>query len=155
MSVALTGADTLSIGATAGVLRILNDFADGDVANLDFQNNLVEMKTGKNGNIIYAFNSTGKNVTMLIRVLLASSDDKFLNAQMNEYLNDPASYTLLEGEFIKRTGDGLGNVNNVVYRVNGGIVQKFPNAKDNVEGDTESSVAIYQLIFGNTARSIT
>ncbi len=154
MSVSLTGKDTLSIGATAGVLRIFADFADGDVATLDFPNNLLETKTGKNGNTIYALNSTGKVATLIIRVLRGSSDDKFLNAQMNEFLLDVAAYTLMEGEFIKRVGDGLGNVTNDVYRVSGGAVQKLPNAKDNVEGDTETSVTIWQIVFANTDRSI-
>ena len=149
MSVALTGKDTHLVGT-----RILTDLADGDVGNLDFPNNLVEAKTGKNGNTIYAFNSTGKVVTQTTRVLAGSADDKYFNAEMNRYLNDPPSYTLLDGEFIKRIGDGVGGVNNIIYRVEGGIVQKMPNTKDNVEGDTEQAVAIWQVIYANTDRSI-
>ena len=154
MSVALTGKDTVSIGPGLGFLRIFSDFADGDVINIDFPNNLVEAKTGKNGNTIYALNTTGKVATVTARVLRGSADDKFLNAQMNEYLLDPAAYSLLEGEFIKRIGDGQGNVNADVYRLSGGMVQKLPNARDNVEGDTETSVSIWQLIFANADRSI-
>ena len=154
MSVALTGKDTVSIGPGTGTLRIFSDFADGDVVNLDFPNNLVEAKTGKNGNTIYALNTTGKVATVTARVLRGSADDKFLNAQMNEYLLDPAAYYLLEGEFIKRIGDGLGNVSADVYRLSGGIVQKLPNARDNVEGDTETSVSIWQMVFANADRSI-
>lgn len=149
MSVALTGNDTTILQG-----RILNDLADGDAVNLDFPNNLVESKVGKNGNTIYAFNSTGKVVTVTIRTLAGSDDDKFLNAQMNEYINDVAAYILLEGEFIKRVGDGLGNVNNIVYKVEGGVVQKFPNAKENVEGDIEQSVSIWQILFANADRSV-
>ena len=153
--VSLTGNDTVAIGATGAALRIFADFGDGDTVNLDFPNNLVEAKTGKNGNTIYAFNATGQVVAVLIRVLRGSPDDKFLNAEMNLYLADPAAYPLLAGEFIKRIGDGAGNVINDVYKIAGGIVQKIPTVKENVEGDTEQAITIYQILFANTERSIT
>jgi hypothetical protein len=149
MSVALTGADTTLIGA-----RIFSDFADGDVVLLDFPNNLVEAKKGKNGNVIYALNSTGKQVTVTIRLLMGSADDKYMNSQLNLYLLDPPSYVLMEGEFIKRVGDGKGNVTNVIYKLNGGIVQKMPSGKENIEGDTTSAVSIWQMIFSNSDRAM-
>lgn len=152
--VSLTGKDTVALGATGAALRIFADFGDGDTVNLDFPNNLVESKTGKNGNTIYAFNATGQVVAMTIRVLRGSPDDKFLNAEMNLFLADPAAYPLLAGEFIKRIGDGTGAVVNDVYKVAGGVVQKIPTVKENVEGDTEQAITIYQILFANTERSI-
>jgi len=153
--VSLTGNDTVAIGATGAALRIFNDFGDGDTVNLDFPNNLVEAKTGKNGNTIYAFNATGQVVNATIRVLRGSPDDKYLNSEMNLYLKDPAAYPLLAGEFIKRIGDGTGAVINDVYKIGGGVVQKIPTVKENVEGDTEQSITIYIILFANTERSIT
>ena len=152
--VSLTGKDTLAIGATGAALRILADLADGDTANLDFPNNLVEAKNGKNGNVIYAFNATGKVATLMLRVLRGSPDDKYLNSEMNLFISDPAAYPLLAGEFIKRIGDGAGAVTNDVYKVDGGVVQKFPVVKENVEGDTEQSVTAFQVVFANTERSL-
>ena len=152
--VSLTGKDTVALGATGAALRIFADFGDGDTVNLDFPNNLVESKTGKNGNTIYAFNATGQVVAMTMRVLRGSPDDKFMNAEMNLFLADPAAYPLLAGEFIKRIGDGTGAVVNDVYKVAGGVVQKMPGAKENVEGDTEQAIAVYQILFANTERSI-
>ena len=152
--VSLTGKDTVSIGSTGAQLRIFTDFADGDTVDIEFPNNLVESKTGKNGNTIYAFNSTGQVATMKIRVLRGSSDDKYLNGEMNLFIADPSAYPLLEGEFIKRVGDGQGNVTNDIYKVSGGVVQKIPVVKENVEGDTEQSVTLYQIAFANTERSI-
>lgn len=154
MSVALTGKDTIAIGSRGLALRIFADLADGDTAVLDFPNNLVEAKTGKNGNTIFSFNSTGKVVTATVRLILGASDDKYSNAEMNRYLLDQAAYTLLDGEFIKRVGDGEGKVSNVVYSLDGGIAQKMPNMKENVEGDTEQAVAIWQFIFANSDRGI-
>lgn len=155
MSVSLTGKDTISIGSRGLAPRILADLADGDTGMLDFPNNLVEAKTGKNGNTIYAFNSTGVVGTMTVRTLRGSADDKYLNSEMNRYKLDPASYTLLDGEIIKRVGDGIGNVTNDVYSLDGGIVQKMPNVKENVEGDTEQAVTIWQIVFANSDRSLT
>lgn len=149
MSITLTGSDTNIIDN-----RILADEAEGDVVNLDFPNNLVEPKVGKNGNTLYAFNATGKQVVATIRVLRGSADDKYLNARLSELLLDLPSYILIEAEFIKRVGDGLGNVTNDIYKVKGGVIQKFPNTKENVEGDTEQAVSIYQIAFANTSRVI-
>lgn len=147
MGVALTGKDTSIIGT-----RILADLADGDCVNLDFPNNLVEAKIGKNGNTVYAFNATGKQATATIRVLRGSADDKYFSSEMNAYINDPAAYTLMSGEFIKRIGDGEGNITADIYQFKGGVIQKIPTVKENVEGATDQGVSIYTIIFANTAR---
>lgn len=149
MSVSLTGNDSISING-----RVLADFADGDIANLDFPNNLVEAKTGKNNNTIYAFNATGRVVTATVRLIRGSSDDKFLNSEMNSFINDPASYLLLESEFIKRVGDGQGTITQDVYRLSGGVIHKLPTVKENVEGDVESAVVVWEIQFANTDRTI-
>lgn len=154
MSVVLTGEDTHAIGSIGLAPRVLADFGDGDVATLDFPNNLVEAKTGKNGNTIYSFNASGKICTYIVRVLIGSDDDKFFNSEMNKYFLNPASYVLLGGEFVKKAGDGKGNITNILYSFDGGIIQKMPNTKDNVGGDTEQNIAIWQIIFANTNRAI-
>ena len=71
---------------------------------------------------------------------------------MNAYINDPAAYTLLSGEFIKRIGDGEGNITADIYQFKGGVIQKIPTVKENVEGATDQGVSIYTIIFANTAR---
>lgn len=147
MSVALTGNDTTIIGT-----RTFKDLATGDCVSLAFPNNLAEAKVGKNGNTLYAFNSSGKQTTVTIRVIRGSADDKHLASEMSSFINDPAAYVLLSGEFIKRVGDGNGNITADIYLMRGGIVQKIPDAKENVEGDTEQAVSIYQLLFANGGR---
>ena len=149
MSVSLTGNDTISIGG-----RNLKDFADGDIGMLDVPNNIAEVKTGKNGNTIYAYNATGKTCTINLRLLIGSADDKFMNSQLALYQQDPPTYPLLTGEIIKRSGDGEGNVSNTVHRVAGGLIQKYPNVKENVEGDTEQAVVEWTIIFANQERAI-
>jgi len=147
MSVSLTGKDTIIIDS-----RILNDLGTGDVANLEFPNNLVEAKTGKNGNVIYAYNASGKVTNVTLRVIRGSADDKYLASRMQEYINDPPTFILIAGEFIKRVGDGAGNITADIYTMKGGVVQKIPGGKENVEGDTEQSLSIYVIVFANTDR---
>ena len=147
MSVSLTGKDTIIIDT-----RILNDLGTGDVANLEFPNNLVEAKPGKNGNTIYAYNASGKLANVTLRVLRGSSDDKYLASRMQEYINDPAAFVLIAGEVIKRVGDGAGNITNDIYTMKGGVIQKIPGGKENVEGDTEQALSIYVIVFANNDR---
>jgi hypothetical protein len=149
-SVALTGKDT-SIIDTA---RVLADQPDGDVVVLEFPDNLCEAKPGKNGNTIYAFNASGKRVNVTLRIMRGSADDKYLNSRLKEYLNDPAAFVLVEAEFVKRVGDGAGNITADTYQLKGGVFQKMPGAKENVSGDTEQAVSIYALSFANSDRAI-
>lgn len=148
-AVSLSGADTIQIDG-----RILQDLADGDAVNLTFPNDLANVKASKNGNMIYAFNETGKIVNCSLRVLLGSADDKFLNSRMQEMKNDFSSFILLTGSFSKRVGDGQANINTDVYQMSGGIFKKQVEAKTSAEGDVSQSVAVYELLFGNGDKSI-
>ena len=148
-SISLTGNDTIIINN-----RVVNDLTDGDCAVLEFPNNIADLKTGKNGNVIYALNETGKQCDLKLRVLRGSADDKFLNGLMAVQNANFAGFVLLTGEFIKKIGDGLGSINNDTYIMSGGIFMKQVAAKNNVEGDTEQSVAIYEIKYANAPRVI-
>lgn len=147
--VSLTGQDTILINN-----RVLTDLADGDVANLTFPNDLMSVKIGKNGNSLYAFNETGEEVDVELRVIRGSDDDKFLLGILNTMKRDPASFVLINGEFVKRVGDGQGNVTRDLYTMSGGIMFKNIDAKDNTEGDTDQSVAMFTMKFTNAPRSL-
>jgi hypothetical protein len=148
-SVALTGNDTTMINT-----RILTDFADGDCANFEIPNNLVEVKQGKNGNAIYAYNASGLQVNATMHIIAGSADDKYLNSEMCSYQNDPPAYTLLAGEFVKRVGDGAGNITSIIYKMAGGVIQKMIPTKENVNGDTEQGVSVYTIVFANNKRTL-
>jgi hypothetical protein len=148
-SVSLTGKDAIQIDG-----RNLSDLADGDCGALSFPSDLGALKSSKNGNVIYAFNESGRQVELSIRLLVGSGDDKFLNSRLQEQKSDFSGFTLLTGSFAKRVGDGNGNLNTVVYQCAGGIFKKQVEAKTNAEGDTEQSVAVYSIAFGNGDRSV-
>ena len=145
----LTGADTVQIND-----RVFADFGDGDIVTITYPNELVTVKTGKNGNSIYAFNETGKQVDVEIRVLRSSPDDKFLNSIKIGMERDFAAFSLLTGEFVKRVGDGDGNVSREIYTLSGGVFSQSVDTKSNVEGDTDQSISLYRLKFTNAPKSI-
>ena len=149
MSVSLTGSDTTLINN-----RVLTDLADGDCVNLDFANEIATLKTGKNGNVIYSLNETGRECSVTIRLLRGSKDDKFLNNLIQIQKGNFAGFILLSGEFIKKVGDGEGNITSDTYIMSGGIFLKHVGAKNNAEGDTEQSVSIYELKFANAPRAL-
>jgi hypothetical protein len=148
-AVSLTGGDTAQIDGI-----ILATLADGNAFDITFPNNLATVKAGKNGNIIYAKNEMGRMCDINLRVLLGGSDDKYLNSRLQQWISDPSSFSFLTGMFIKRVGDGLGNLQSKVYNCSGGTFVKQVEAKTAAEGDTEQSVAIYFLTFGACQVSI-
>lgn len=148
-NVSMTGSDTIKING-----RILADLADGDCAVLTFPNELASVKTGKNGNSIYGLNESGRQSEVVLRVIRGSSDDKFLNSLLASQQNNFAGFILMQGEFTKVVGDGKGNVLTDTYILAGGVFSKATEAKSNVEGDTEQSVAVYTMKFSNAPRVI-
>lgn len=150
MIVSLTGDDVIAINGTT-----LVDFADGDTAVLDFPNDITMAKTGKDGNSIFAFNNTGRQCTLVLRLLRGGADDTFLNNLFNLYVNNPAAFVLLTGEFIKNVGDGQGNITQDIYLLSGGLFKRGVNVKENADGDVEQAIAIWNLLFTNAPRSLT
>lgn len=149
-TIAMSGADTIMINN-----QILVDLADGDCVDLKFPNEIANLKTGKNGNSIYGLNESGKQCEVNLRVVRGSSDDKFLNNLLAQQQANFAGTVLMIGEFIKKLGDGAGNVISDTYIMSGGIFTKQIEAKSNVEGDPSQSIAIYAMKFSNAPRVIT
>ena len=148
-SVSLSGSDTIAINN-----QVLADLADQNCVELTHPSEIAAVKTGKNGNTVYALNETGKNCEVKIRVLRGSSDDKFLNNLLiQQQANFPGTVLLL-AQFTKKIGDGSGNITADTYILSGGVFTKLVEAKTNPEGDTEQSVSIYTIKFANSPRSI-
>lgn len=153
MATAQIGNDTIVINDGSGD-RILTDFANTDIATFTFPNQLVTMTKAKNGNAIYAFNETGKQVDVELRILKGSEDDKFLNSAFQGMKNDLPSFTLLKLNYTKRIGDGSGEVINEVYSMEGGVFVQPVDVKSNTEGDPDTGVSLYRLTFANNTRSL-
>lgn len=149
-SVSMTGSDTLTING-----EVLTDLADGDCVDLTYPNDIANAKTGKNGNTIYALNESGRQAQVVIRMIRGSDGDKFLNNLLEQQQANFAATVLMQGEFIKKLGDGTGTVGSDTYIISGGIFKKRIEAKMNVEGNTDQSIAIYTMLFSNAPRAIT
>lgn len=148
-SVSLTGKDVIVING-----RVFKNFANGSYAELAFDANLMEIKASRDGNTVYALNENGRIAELKLRLLLGSSDDKYLNSLLAAMKSDSAGFILMAGSFTKRVGDGQGNSNLVVYQCIGGAFSKMPMAKSNAEGDTDQSVVEWSIKFGNADRSV-
>ena len=135
--------------------RVFADLADQDCVVLEFPNDIANVKTGKNGNSIYGLNETGKVAQVKIKVIRGSSDDKFMNGLLAAQQNNFAGFPLMIGQFIKKLGDGKGNITSDTYVMSGGVFSKQVEAKSNVEGDTDQSTSTYTLKFSNSPRAIT
>lgn len=145
----VTGNDTLSLNG-----HVFNDLATDDVTVISFPNQLFTRKSGKNGNTVFAQNGQGLNADMTLKVLRGSADDQFMQSLINTAPADFPSTVLLNGTFVKRLGDGQGNVVNDTYTLSGGMVSKIPDGKDNASGDTMQAEVSYQVIFASAARSL-
>lgn len=134
--------------------RVMNDFADDDVSAITFPNELVTLKTGKNGNTIFSKNEPGRNAVATIRLIRGSSDDQFMQSKLALMKQDFVSAELAFGQFALRLGDGSGNVARDVYTLTAGVITRPVEGKENVSGDTSQGVAVYNVTFADADRSI-
>jgi len=146
-TVAMSGNDTIVINNQSVV-----NLADGNCVELTFPNDISQVKTGKNGNSIYSLNQTGNQCEVKIRIIRGSSDDQFFNNLLALQQANFAGFPLMIGQFIKKIGDGSGNVTSDTYILGGGVFTKIPEAKTNVEGEAEQSVVVYTMKFSNAPR---
>lgn len=148
---ALAGASTLVLYS-----RIFNDFADADTIDLDFPNGIATVKKGKNGNALFALNTQGQIGVLKTRMVRASNDDIFLLNKLNlqnQNGNFPATI-LASGQFVINVGDGLGNISVDTYLLSGGIFQKQTPGKENVEGNTDQAITMYEIHFSKALRIV-
>jgi hypothetical protein len=148
-AVALSGNDTFTLNN-----RIFADLATGTWAELTYPNESAAVKTGKNNNTIYSQNQAGLNADLTVRIIRGSADDKFLNGLFAQQSNNFAGFVLLQGQLVKKIGQGNGKIINDTYVLTGGVFTKPVEAKSNVEGDTEQSESIYRLRFALAPRAI-
>jgi hypothetical protein len=146
---AVTSDDTITIGN-----RALVDLADADTTKVDIPNDMADVKTGKNGNGIISRNRQGDNANVTLRLVRGSSDDAYMQNLLTAARNNWVGQTLLKGQFIKMLGDGNGNVVRDIYSLSGGVFLKNVAGLENVNGETEQAVAVYELKFVNVSRSL-
>jgi len=131
---------------------VITALADGESIKLDFDTAIAQMKISKDGNSIYGMQYSGIIGKLSIRIVRGSYDDAILNSKLQQWLSDPTGFNLMSGSYVKRVGDGQGNVTSEIYQLAGGIFDKIPSGKTHSDGDTEQSVTVYTMLFRNNAR---
>lgn len=145
----ITGNDTLVLWD-----RVFNDLADESVIEITYPENIVEVKTGKNQNTIYAKDEKGNNVEITLRVMRGSDDDIFLDGKINDLKTEIfPKFKLAKGTFTKMLGDGEGNLRYDTYNLEGGIFTKLVDVEYNVNGNTDQAVSVYKMKFALAERS--
>ena len=86
--------------------------------------------------------------------LAGGKADAFLNGLSIQQDRDLPSFTLMNGSFSKRVGDGKGNVRRINYTLLGGTFRQNVDAQENLTGDTEQGTALYRMTFAQGARAI-
>lgn len=148
--VAMTGNDTISVNG-----RILIGLATGDCVKITYPNDIANVKTGKNGNSIYSLNESGKQAKLELHLIRGCDDDKYMLNRLNQQNANFSGTVLINGEFVKKIGDGTGNVAGDTYLTSGGVFTKPVEVTMNVDGSAEQSIAIYNIMFSNAPRVIT
>lgn len=148
-TIAITGDSVVKING-----RILSDFSVGEIAKISFPNDSWTVKPGKNGNTIYVFKAEGRLADFVIRLLIGSGDDKFLNNLFALAENNPAGASLIQAEFTINNGDGAGGIKPVTYILAGGVILKRPEALENTDGSEQQAEAVWNMRFGRAPRSI-
>lgn len=146
---ALTGNDNFILND-----RVITELTDGSTVEIAYQNDRVGVSTGKNGNTVFSDNRTGTNAVVTLRVVRGGKDDIFLNGLSIQQDKDLPSFSLMNGSFTKRIGDGTGVVRFDNYVLLGGAFQRFPDVQENLVGETEQGTVIYTIIFAKAERAL-
>ena len=146
----LTGDDVFIIDDNPLIL----DMTNGDIVTIDFPDELFKLTIGKNGNAIYAKNESGRQSDIVIKITRGSSSDKLLNGKLATQERDFVGFTLMNGAFVKRLGDGNGKITYDTYNLKGMMFTKIPNSKANTEGDGDQVSATYNLKAASVTRGI-
>ena len=105
-STSLAQSDTLRINN-----QVISTFANEDCGKLEFPNELVMVDVDKQGNGLLAINQKGLIADLDIRIVMAASDDTYLNSLLAQQTG--GSPTILSGVLTKNFADQKGNVTSV------------------------------------------
>ena len=145
---ALTGNDTSIIFG-----RNLTFFGKGDVVKVDYASDFVKVEQGKNGNTIYALDNSGLLAKLTVKVLRGSPDDVFLSGIVAAAQADLPSFELGAGTFVKRIGQGNGQIVYDTYQLGGICPTKLQPASENTDGDAEQAQTMYEFTAAASPRA--
>jgi hypothetical protein len=146
-STSLAQSDTLRINA-----QNISTLANEDPGKLEFPNELANVDVDKQGNGLLAINQKGLIADLDVRLVMAGSDDQFLNTLLNQQTS--GSPTILAAILTKNFANQAGQVTSVQFQLNGGIFLKPPPVMISAVGNIEQTIAVYKFRFANWLRLI-
>lgn len=147
---ALTGNDTLIINE-----RVIKDLADGSTINIVLNNDSVGISTGKDDNTIFSDNRQGSNASLELRLIRGSKADIYFNGLSIQQSKDFPAFALMNGSFSKRIGNGFGGIRFDNYVLLGGaFTKRMPQVNENLNGETEQGVSVYNITFATASRAL-
>lgn len=138
----LVGRDTIILDG-----REMTDVGYGDVVSVEMPNSFVTLETGKDGNTVFVFQESGRQINVKLRVLVGRDDDQWLNAKFETMKNDFIHHSLFTMSLAKQVGDGNGGVITTRWQLEGGVFTTPPSTKYNVSGDGEQAIQEYSFAF--------
>jgi hypothetical protein len=145
----LNGDDTLQLAN-----RTIVGFGTGDYFKLEFPSDSADMVTGKNGNTAIVQNAKGRMSVGTLRLLRGTADDAFFQDLFDTQQKDFAAAIVVNGQYVKRIGDGAGSIRLDTMKMRSGIITKRIEAKSNAEGETEQAFSVYTFKFARAGRSL-
>ena len=143
----LAQSDTLRINN-----QVISTFANEDCGKLEFPNELVMVDVDKQGNGLLAINNKGLIADLDIRIIMADTDDQYLNSLLAQ--QSGGSPSILSAVLTKNFADQKGNITSVQMQLNGGaFLRGIPMMLSSV-GNIEQTVAVYKFRFANWLRLI-
>lgn len=133
--------------------EVVTTFGDGDTATITYPNDVMGMKTGKNGNTVAAHNEMGREAELVIRVLKGGYDDKRFNSKLVKWKSRAEDFEPMTATFTKVIHTDTGIVNEVTT-LKFGIPVRCVETRENVEGDTEQCFSNYTIRFGDSSRAL-
>ncbi len=144
----LVGQDTIILDD-----RQITDVGFGDVVILDMPNTYTEVESGKDGNTVFVFMESGRQIQVKLRVLIGRDDDRWLNSKLEQTKNNYIGQTLMTMSLAKRVGDGKGGIITTRWNLEGGTFTTPPSTKYNVSGDKEQAIQEYSFVFARGMKS--
>lgn len=144
----LVGKDTIIIDG-----RTITDVGYGDVVTIDRPNAFTSMESGKDGNTVFIYQESGRQINVKLRVLVGREDDQWLNAKLEQMKNDFIHHKLFTMTLAKQVGDGQGQVITTRWTLEGGAFTTAPSTKYNVSGDGEQAIQEYSFGFARGTKS--
>ncbi len=135
-----------------GTISSFKDTVEKEVGFLDYHWTIVIERIGRDGFPLVSPDFKDRSGTLTLRLVTGSSEDKYLYNEITSYLNDPSSYSPIEGRILQRVG-GYNRVT-TTYKLSGGVVKGIPALSIKKVKNKEVVISEWTLSFCKIEREV-